>query len=950
MSQTLYVIDGHAQIYRAYYAPFGNLTAPSGEPTRATHVFFQMLLNLVRDKQPDYLLVVLDADESKLLRKQIYPEYKAHRDPPPEDMPVQERRIVATLQASGVAMLSKTGYEADDVIATIVRRHARPELTTYLVSKDKDLEQLLDANVRMYDPGKDEVITPERLLELKGWRPEQAIEAQTLMGDTVDNVPGVPGIGPKTAAKLLQQFGSVCGVIEHANELTPKQRENVLAFAPHLERTRQLVTLRTDVPIEFDLDTAAISRIRWSAARRVFEELGFRRLTEQLPADEDGGTGPRPVSSGENSGAERDSAGTDLAVGAAAVEGLKAEADQSSAPAGLPGELRAAAATLRDPDQGDWKLVNSPVEFERFVAQLSQQREFVVDTETTGVNPIDADLVGLAFSWRPGSGWYVPLRSVYGARLTLDAARTALAPILANESTCKIGHNLKYDLIILEQSGMAVRGPLFDTMIAAFVFDPSRSSYGLDPLAHAYFGHTMIPISDLIGRGRDQLRMDQVPLEQVAEYAGEDADYTMRLKALIEPRLAGSDRQALFSETEMPLVRVLTEMERHGITLDVELLRGLGDDMKRRLSQLTDEIHRLVGAMFNLDSPKQLGEILFDKLGFRVVKRTRTTRSTDADTLEALASETGHPALRLLLEYREMQKLLGTYVEALPAARSRRTGRVHTSFHQTGAITGRLSSSEPNLQNIPVRTELGRQIRRAFVPRNRDEQLIVADYSQIELRVLAHFCQDAALMTAFAEDRDIHAFVAAQVNGVPLEQVTREMRGRAKAVNFGIIYGQTAFGLAQSTGMSRNDAQSFIDSYFRRYPRIRGFLDQCIADARRDGFVRTILGRRRPIPNIHSANRAAKNQAERLAVNTVIQGSAADMIKAAMIRIHQRIEVEKQPLRMLLQVHDELVLEAPRARAAELSELVAGEMRSALSLRVPVKVDVAIADNWLEAK
>jgi len=513
-----------------------------------------------------------------------------------------------------------------------------------------------------------------------------------------------------------------------------------------------------------------------------------------------------------------------------------------------------------------------------------------------------------------------------------------------------VGQNLKYDLIVLRHAGMPVAGPLFDTMIAAFVLDPAQSSYKLDKLVRTHLGHEMIPISELIGKGREQRQIDQAPLTQVTQYAAEDADYTWRLKELFEPRLKSSDRGPLFFETEMPLVSVLTDMEYEGISLDVEFLREMGRDMAVRVDAITDEVRRLVGTPFNLDSPKQLGEILFDKLGYRVVKKTKTARSTDAETLEVLAAETGDPLPTLVLEYRELQKLRGTYVDALPNALSGRTGRIHTSYHQTGAVTGRLSSSEPNLQNIPVRTELGRQIRRAFVPRSRDEVLIVADYSQIELRVLAHFCQDPALVEAFTADRDIHAFVAAQVNGVPLDAVTREMRGRAKAVNFGIIYGQSPFGLSRTTGMSRTEAKAFIDDYFLRYPRVRGFLDQCVEDAKRDGYVRTILGRRRPIPNIESRNRTARAQAERLAVNTVLQGSAADLIKTAMIQLHRRIREEQLPLRMLLQVHDELVCEAPRKQAPHLSEAIGDVMSHAMELRVPLKVDVHAGENWLEAK
>jgi len=911
MSRSFYIIDGHAQIYRAYHARVGELTAPSGEPTRATYVFCQMLLNLIRDRQPDYLAMAMDVSDETVFRKEIYPEYKANREPPPEDMAVQIDWIVSILEAAGIPILRKERFEADDIMATLARRFDDPSLHTYLVSRDKDLEQLLTEHVSLYDPAKDKVITPERLYELKGWRPEQAIEAQILVGDSTDNVPGVRLIGGKKAAALLAKYGSAQAVVAHADELTPKQCENVRAFAPRVEMVRQLVTLRDDVPVEFELEQGACTRFDWKAVRPIFDELGFRRLTEQLAAD-NAGRGARAES------------------GAAGVV-------QSSVP-------------TAETERADYRLVTTPEAFEEFVARLARQTDFAVDTETTSVNSTDAELVGLSFAWEAGRGYYIPVRSAYGETLPLDHVRDALGPILADETKRKVGQNLKYDLIVLRHAGMAVAGPLFDTMIAAFVLDPAQSSYKLDKLVRTHLGHDMIPISELIGKGRQQLQMDQVPLARVSEYAAEDADYTWRLKELFEPRLKGSDRDPLFFETEMPLVSVLTDMEYEGISLDVEFLREMGREMAARIDAIADEIHQRVGTPFNLDSPKQLGEILFDKLGYRVVKKTKTARSTDAETLEVLAAETGDPLPTLVLEYRELQKLRGTYVEALAKALSGRTGRVHTSYHQTGAVTGRLSSSEPNLQNIPVRTELGRQIRRAFVPRSRNELLIVADYSQIELRVLAHFCQDEALLEAFAADRDIHAFVAAQVNGVPLEAVTKEMRGRAKAVNFGIIYGQSAFGLSRTTGMSRTEAKAFIDDYFRRYPGIRSFLDQCVADAKRDGYVRTILGRHRPIPNIESRNRTVRAQAERLAVNTVAQGSAADLIKMAMIQLHRRIREEQLPLRMLLQVHDELVCEAPRKQAAHLSELIADVMSHAMELRVPLKVDVHTGENWLEAK
>lgn len=947
MGKALYLIDGHAQIFRAYYAPFGDLSSPTGEPTRAVHVFCQMLLNLIRDKKPDYLAVVLDAGDEHTFRAQMYPDYKAHRDPAPEDFPVQERRIVQIVRAARIPILQLRGYEADDIIATLARRHAGDSLDVYMVSRDKDLDQLLDAHTHLYDPNKDEVVTADRLIDIKGWTPAQAIDAQTLIGDSVDNVPGVPGIGPKTAAKLLQKYGSAAGVFEHADELSPKQRENVLAFRERADLTRQLVTLRTDVPIQLDLPAADVAQFAWRNVKPIFDELGIRRLVDQLPQQPtDGEERPRPGALTDDPSGP--AAQSELSESAAMSAAASSQSRWQSLHAMV--NIGGALERLRQPDPGAYTLIDTPEALDELAKQLAALAEFCIDTETTSVQPVDAEIVGLAFSWEVGRGYYVLTRSIYGNPLPMELVRETLGPILADATKRKVGHNLKYDLIVLRMAGMPVAGPIFDTMIAAFVLDPIQTSFKLDTLVHKLLGHAMIPISDLIGKGRDQLRMDQVQPAHVAEYAGEDADFTWRLKCAFEPVLRASDLGPLFYETEMPLVSVLTDMEANGISIDVEFLRGMSATLGKRGAELVDRAHALAGKPFNLDSPKQLSELLFDQLGMRVVKRTKTTRSTDADVLETLYDETQNELLAILLEYREIQKLLGTYVDALPRALSSRTGRVHTSYHQVGAVTGRLSSSEPNLQNIPIRTDAGRQVRRAFIPRTLGERLIVADYSQVELRVLAHFCGDEELIRAFADDRDIHAFVASQVNGVALDAVTREMRSRAKAVNFGLIYGQGAFGLAQQTGMTRNEAQRFIDDYFRRYPRIRGFIQQCIADARRDGFVRTILGRKRPILDIDSRNGAARAQAERLAVNTVVQGSAADLIKIAMIRLHARIARESLPMRMLLQVHDELVLEAPAADAERMAEIVRAEMSGAAVLRVPLRVDAAIAENWLDAK
>lgn len=1028
MPRSVYIIDGHAQIFRAYYAPFPNLNSPTGEPTRATHVFFQMLLNLVRVRKPDYLAMALDVSDETTFRKGVYKEYKAHRDPPPEDLEPQIERIISILEAIRMPILRVAGYEADDLMATLATRlggdggdkegsaGGGEPMHVYLVSRDKDLDQVLGPNVSLYDPTKSQVIGAADLLALKGWTPAQAIEVQCLMGDNVDNVPGVHGIGPKTAAKLIQKYGTAKAVIEHAAELTPRQRDSVLAFAPLLETTRKLVTLVRDAPIELNLEDAAASAIRWAAARSIFRELGFRKLTEQLPkweGTEDaadiasadcseasgagttkidarsgsarplparlpkpavlhaepigkgvGGDGAEvreghgavaeaPTRAGPRLGAETSHVGTDESVKEGFTKADKQPVDVlTRRPGSSVGDARWSELTKRlvTPVRGTYHLIDTRAKFERFVEALSRQWEFALDSETTDVNAIDADPVGLSFAWCVGEAYYLPLRAMSGDVLPLELVREMLSPILADPKRTKVGQNIKYDLIVLRQSGMPVSGPLFDTMVASFVIDSTRRSHGIDSLVAGLFGHQKIPTSDLIGKGSDQLRMDQVPVEHVCEYACEDADYTWRLKELFEAQLAEKRLADLFYKTEMPLVEVLAEMEFNGITIDAGLLRRMSNTMASRVVELSDEVQKLAGVRFNPDSPKQLGEVLFDRLGLRVVRKTKTGRSTDAETLETLAAETRHPVPTLLLEYRELQKLRGTYVDALPRAVSRRTGRIHTSFHQTGAVTGRLSSSEPNLQNIPIRSEAGREIRRAFVPRTTDDRLIVADYSQIELRMLAHFCRDEALIRAFVEDLDIHTFVASQVNGVPLKDVTKEMRSRAKAVNFGIIYGQTAFGLARGTGMSQTDAQKFIDDYFGRYPRIREFIEASIAAARRDGFVTTILGRRREISGLDSRNRSERAAAERFAVNTVIQGSAADLIKTAMNRLYAVIVERKLALRMLLQVHDELVCESPASEAERHATLIAEIMSGAIPLSVPVKVDAHVAKNWLEAK
>jgi DNA polymerase-1 len=904
MAETFYIIDGHAHIYRAYYAPFRELTSPGGEPTRATFVFCQMLFNLIRAKKPDYLAMVADVSDKTVFRCEIDPAYKANRQPPPEDLPVQADRIMSIVQALGIPVYRKEGFEADDLMATMAGECAEKDLKVFLVSGDKDLHQLLSDRVALYDPAKDVVLDPSALDKKHGYGPYQALEIQALTGDSTDNVPGVPGVGLKTAVKLIGQYGTAEAVIEHADELTPKLRERVKAYADQLPVTRRLLTLRKDVPFEWSLEACRLDRVNVEAVRPVFDELGFDRLREALDELDDGEASEK-------------------------VEG---------APKRVSGAQR------------DYYLVDTPGKLEELVERLSACEAFAFDTETTGLNPVDSELVGLSFSWNAGTGYYVPVRGTMGSVLPVDTVVEKLGSILEDESKPKVGQNVKYDLIVLRQVGIRVRGVVFDTMIAAFLLDPDRRSKSLDYLARTLFGHEMIPITDLIGKGKNQSSMDQVSTERVCEYASEDADFTWRLYQDFKPQIDGSHLESLFYGTEMPLIEVLAEMEHNGIALDADLLKRLSDSMADKLVALSQQVQEAAGHEFNVDSPKQLATVLFDEQKLPVIRKTKTGRSTDADTLEALAGRMDNPIPKLILEYRELFKLRNTYLDTLPNMVCRRTGRIHASFNQTGAVTGRLSSSDPNLQNIPVRTETGRRIREAFVAQDDDTVLLVADYSQIELRLLAHFCKDRALLQAFHEGRDIHATVAAQVNGVPLEEVTPEQRSAAKAVNFGIIYGQSAFGLSRQINVPVGEAQAFINAYFMRYPGIRMFIDKCIDDAKANGYAETILGRRRPIPELHSRNRQQRSFGERIAVNTVVQGSAADLIKRAMIDIHRELLTGEHSAKMLIQVHDELVFEVPEDDLDRETEMIRKKMEHAITLDVPIVVDINWGRNWAEGK
>lgn len=922
--KSLYIIDGHYQIYRAFYGLQQPLTSPTGEPTAATHTFCAMLFGLIRDRKPDYLAMVMDVDDTTVFRRELAGDYKAQRDAAPEALGVQANRIVSIVQALGVPIYQKEGFEADDLMATIVEKLRDRDVMIYLVSRDKDLDQLLSDRVRLLDPTSGEVIDPAKLVEKKGYGPDKAVEIQTLVGDSTDNIRGVTGVGPKTAVKLITQYGSAAEVVAHADEQTPKLRENLREFAPRLETTRQLVTLRRDVDIDFNLEDCSRSRLRCERVRPIFEELRFHRLMETLQSLD---IQPRPSP-------EREPASGTLPF-QAGQGALDFDAPRQMAP--------------REPNPG-YVLVDTLEKLASFLHRLGLQREFAFDTETTGLSAVGSQIVGLSFSWKAGEGFYLPVRCMLGNVLPLDHVVAGLRPVFENPSIAKVGQNCKFDMLVLRNIGIETQGLRFDTMIASFLLDPTRRSHSLDFLAKTYFNHDMIPIADLIGKGKNQITMDQVDPRNITEYACEDADMTWRLKEALDPQITGTHVEVLFRETEMPLVEVLAQMEFNGVAIDCDFLKKLNVEMSDRLTDLTREVHQAAGHPFNLDSTKQLATVLYDEQGFSVVKKTKTGRSTDAESLEAIAAETDHPIPKLLLEYRELAKLKGTYVETLPTQVNPRTGRIHASFNQTGAITGRLSSNDPNLQNIPIRTETGRRIREAFVAGDADHVLLAADYSQIELRLLAHFSQDSNLLAAFREGQDIHRAVAAQVNGVSPDQVTPAQRSAAKAVNFGIIYGQTAFGLSRTLGISSGEAKSFIDAYFSKYPGIKAFINQCVMDARECGFAQTILGRRRPIPELSSRNRGQVAFGERIAVNTVVQGSAADLIKRAMVVIHQRLKREKDPARMLMQVHDELVFEVSRSNLESQTAIIRDGMQNCIRLDVPLVVDISTGRNWAECK
>ncbi|MAE63034.1 MAG: DNA polymerase I [Phycisphaeraceae bacterium] len=933
----LYLIDGHAQIFRAYFAIRGGMSSPvTGEPTAAVFAFAGMLLKLFEQYRARHVVMAIDLP-GKTFRDELYPEYKANRDPPPDDFHPQEQRIFEMTRSFGIPIVGVPGAEADDVIATIVQRIIddpdRSDLSIRIVSRDKDLEQLLDDRVAMFDIHKDQLIDVASLMADKGIRPDQVADVLALAGDNVDNIAGVEGIGPKTAAKLVSEYESIDGVLANLDRIKGKRHERITAARDRLPLNLELVRLKRDVAFEFDLVDAEC-RIDAAALRKMFQDLGFRRHIQDLDRLV-GGAAPAPA---ESDGFEMSLFG-ELDGSDASVE---AQADV--VPEGF--------TTAED---RDYRAITTQVELDELVAALRAAPLVSVDTETIRLGR-RARVCGLSFSYEPDRAVYVPMISPQPEdHLDKQTVLAALRDVLEDPSVPKCGHNLKYDAIVLRYScDVRLRGVAFDSMIASQLL--GLPAHGLDQLAATLLQHSVIPIGRLIGaQDSAQKTMDEVPLEAIVPYAAEDADVALRLADALAPKLREAGMQDL-ADVEMPLVEVLADLECNGIRVDPDELVRQKEALTGRIVELRDQIHELCGEPINLDSPKQLGEILFNKLGLPVIKRGKTGPSTDVEVLERLAARADLPPEQtaitgLIVEYRQFSKLVNTYLDNLRHSIEKSDGRIHASFQQLGAATGRLSSGGPNLQNIPVRTDVGRQIRKAFIAAP-DHVLICADYSQIELRLLAHLSQDPALLDAFNRDLDIHAAVAAEVFDVAQEEVSDEQRARAKVVNFGIIYGITAWGLSRRiSGLDPASAARLIEDYRTRFAGIDQFMHRCVEEALEKGYVTTLLGRRRRITQIQSRNTATRALAERLAINTVVQGSATgDLIKKAMVNLYRRIQRDALPMRMLVQIHDELIFESPAEIAEAHAEIVREEMAGAMDLTVPLKVDVGIATDWQAAK
>ncbi len=914
----VYLVDGSAYIFRAFHA-LPPMTRPDGTPVNAVYGFANMLTKLVEDSEADFLAVIFDTAR-KTFRNDIYKEYKAHRPPPPEELVPQFDLIREATRAYSLPCLEMEGYEADDLIATYARLANEQDFDVTIVSSDKDLMQLVGPRVRMLDPMKNRIIGPDEVVERFGVGPDKVVDVQALAGDSTDNVPGVPGIGVKTAAQLIEEYGDLDNLLAHAEEIKqPKRRENLIENADLARISRELVTLRPDVPVEEKIAEFIKKDPDPDVLIPFLEEQGFRSILAKVRAE-------------------------------FGIEDAAASPDTETAPG-----------------EGEYELVQDEKALQAWIDAASEAGVVAFDTETTSLDSMVAELVGLSLSITGGRACYVPVAHVApgGAadgeldlgdgggkqdapkQIARDKAVKLLKPLLEDPGVLKVGHNIKYDMQVMARYGVEV-APIDDTMILSYVLEGGAHGHGLDELATLMLGHTNIKYSEVAGSGKKQISFAEVALDKALDYAAEDAEVTGRLYRQFHPRIATERMATVYETLERPLIPVLSDMERAGIIVDAPFLKELSGDLEKRAADIAAEIHKLAGHEFNIGSPKQLGEVLFDEMSLPGGKKTKTgAYATGADILEDLAAQ-GHDLPARVVDWRQLTKLKSTYTDALVGQINAETGRVHTSYAQAVASTGRLSSNDPNLQNIPIRTEEGRKIRRAFVA-DKGCVLLSADYSQIELRLLAHVAGIETLRQAFRDGEDIHAMTASEVFGIPVEGMDSSVRNRAKAINFGIIYGISAFGLARQLRIPQGEAKAYIENYFEKFPGIKDYMETTKAFARENGFVKTIFGRKCHTPGIADKNPARRNFSERAAINAPLQGAAADIIKRAMIRIPPALEAAGLGAKMLLQVHDELIFEVPEKEVEETADLVRGIMEGAAHLDVPLVVETGTGANWEEA-
>ncbi|MGJ8685807.1 MAG: DNA polymerase I, partial [Nonlabens sp.] len=938
-----FLLDAYALIFRGYYALIKNPRINSkGMDTSAIMGFMNSLFDVIKREKPDHLAVCFDKGGSAE-RTELFPEYKANRNETPDAIKIAVPYIQDILKAMHIPSVVLEGWEADDIIGTLAKQAEKEDYKVFMVTPDKDFGQLVSENIFMYRParmgnGIEIWGIPEIQKRFGVERPEQVIDYLGMMGDASDNIPGLPGVGDKTAKKFIEQFGSMEGLLANTDKLKGKMKEKVEDNKELGLLSKKLATICIECDVTFNAEDYEMSVPDSEKVQVIFEELEFRRLKDQFIKIFSGEAEPQTqVTSTDTAKKE-------------AVTSSSAGSGQFS----LFGGDGASAATITDSSSRKtikdiphvYQSVAPGMAMKLFVQNLMKQTSVCFDTETTSLNPLEAQLVGIAFSWEATKGYYIPFPEDKGEAQELIEI---LRPFFEEENIEKIGQNLKYDIKVLDKYAIKVKGMFFDTMLAHYLINPDMR-HNMDVLSETYLNYTPISITELIGKkGKNQLNMRDVPLEKQTEYAVEDADVTYQLAEHFRPELAEAKTDVLFKDIEIPLLHVLADMELEGINLDEKFLNSLSEDLNNDIKNLEEKIYEAAGEEFNIASPKQLGEILFSKM--KLVDKPKKTKtgqfSTAEDVLSYLAKD--HEIIKNVLDYRGLAKLKSTYVDALPEQVEPTTGRVHTDYMQTVAATGRLSSNNPNLQNIPIRTERGRQVRKAFVPRDENYILLAADYSQIELRIIAALSEETTMIEAFKNGEDIHASTASKVFNVPIEDVTREQRSNAKTVNFGIIYGVSAFGLSNQTDLSRSEAKELIDTYYKTYPKLRSYMSDQVNFARDNGYVQTVLGRRRYLKDINGSNAIVRGAAERNAVNAPIQGSAADIIKIAMINIHKKLDEGNYKSKMLLQVHDELVFDIFKPELDELKGVIKSEMENAYKLSVPLDVEVGVGQDWLEA-